>query len=297
MHISIILNFYRFPQHEQIHLYLFRASSTELDRLADFFGSDPVFQSTGGKPQTPAKLQLAVSMNRMAHGEPEESIAHWFDLPKGDVARFYDRCLVATVHRSSEFIAWPSCAERDRIKYSVQNLWGLFSCVDFIDGMLLLVAVDHMRRFTDIQYGYSARSSDMRAQQASRLHTNPDGFFSPGEYILGNAIISCTRTVIAMFRTARGQADLNENRMTAKARVMVEQAFGVLKARFSILRLASIRMRTEQDDMRIILTMNAACILHNLLLKSWRAVIDAEVLWNIMHEERETRAEHLRHRD
>ncbi|WVN89567.1 uncharacterized protein L203_104793 [Cryptococcus depauperatus CBS 7841] len=73
-------------------------------------------------------------MNRMAHGEPEESIAHRFDLPKGDVARFYDRCLVASVHRSSEFIAWPSCAERDRIKYSVQNLWGLFSCVDFIDG-------------------------------------------------------------------------------------------------------------------------------------------------------------------
>ncbi|WVN90812.1 uncharacterized protein L203_106055 [Cryptococcus depauperatus CBS 7841] len=215
------------------------------------------------------------------------------------------------------------------IKCAIQDLWGLPSCVGFIGGshinlakvpakpkggaasvwtqksqhgMLLVAVVDHMKRFTYIQYGYSVRSSDMQAQQTSSLYTNPDNFFSPGEYMLGDAGLRCTPTVIAMSRRADGQTDLNENLIffnskAAKAHAMVEQAFGILKARFSHLRSASMRMRTERDDMRLILTLNAACILHNLFLGSWKAVVDTDDLQDIMHEEREVRAERLRHKD
>nr|ODN86865.1 hypothetical protein L203_03638 [Cryptococcus depauperatus CBS 7841] len=133
----------------------------------------------------------------------------------------------------------------------------------------------------------------MQAQQASQLHTNPDGFFSPGEYILGDADMLCTPTVIAMFRSTRGQADLNENQTffnskAVQACVTVEQAFGMLKVRFSILCSANMRM---------ILTINAACILHNLLVRNWRAVVDVNDLQDIMHEEREVQAERLRHEE
>nr|ODN91022.1 hypothetical protein L204_05863 [Cryptococcus depauperatus CBS 7855] len=142
----------------------------------------------------------------------------------------------------------------------------------------------------------------MQAQQTSPLYTNPDDFFSPGEYMLGDAGLRCTPTVIAMSRRADGQTELNENLIffnskAAKAHAMVEQAFGILKARFSHLRSASMRMRTERDDMRLILTLNAACILHNLFLGSWKAVVDTDDLQDIMHEEREVRAERLRHKD
>nr|ODO01128.1 hypothetical protein L204_01855 [Cryptococcus depauperatus CBS 7855] len=77
------------------------------------------------------------------------------------------------------------------------------------------------------------------------------------------------------------------NSKAAKARMTVEQAFGMLKARFSILCSANMRM---------ILTINAACILHNLLVRNWKAV-DVNDLQNTMHEEREVRAERLRHED
>nr|ODN95619.1 hypothetical protein L204_04160 [Cryptococcus depauperatus CBS 7855] len=58
-----------------------------------------------------------------------------------------------------------------------------------------------------------------------------------------------------------------------------------------------MHMWTEKDDKRMILTMNAACILHNLLLRSWRAVLNADDLQSIMHEDREMQAERLRHGD
>nr|ODN89374.1 hypothetical protein L203_02082 [Cryptococcus depauperatus CBS 7841] len=115
--------------------------------------------------------------------------------------------------------------------------------------MLLLAVVDDRRRFIYIQHSDSARASDMRAQQAKRL-----------------------------LARARGQADLDEslvdltffNTQAAKARVTVEQAFGILKARVGILRSANT---------------------------NWRAVLDVDDLQDIMHEERETWIERLRHED
>ncbi|WVO16500.1 hypothetical protein L204_104177 [Cryptococcus depauperatus] len=72
----------------------------------------------------------AVFMSRMAHAEPEESIAYRVDLPSGPLIHLE---LQSTV-------VWPGGAERDRIKYGVQDLCGLSNGVGFIDGSYLNLA-------------------------------------------------------------------------------------------------------------------------------------------------------------
>lgn len=82
-------------------------------------------------------------------------------------------------------------------------------------GMLILGVVDDRKRLTYIHHGYSARSSDMRAQQASLLHTDPDQCFSAGEYVLGNSGFRCTTNVIPMYKRTKNESDLTRRQVSS----------------------------------------------------------------------------------
>ncbi|WVN90703.1 uncharacterized protein L203_105945 [Cryptococcus depauperatus CBS 7841] len=170
----------------------------------------------------------------MAYAESEESIAYRVDLPSGPLIHL----------ELQNTVAWPGGAERDRVKYAVQDLCGLLNGVGHIDGSYLNLA------------------------QVPAKSDKPNDY-SPDEYMLGDAGLLCTPTAIAMFRRARGHADFDENltffnTQAAKVRVTVEQAFGIFKARLGILHSANTRM---------ILAMNTTCILRNLLLRNWRLLL------------------------
>ena len=70
----------QFPGVDSDHKRLLRVTTTEFRRLVDMFGNDEVFIPRGNKPMAPAKLQLAVLLNRMAHGESVPTIARQFNL-------------------------------------------------------------------------------------------------------------------------------------------------------------------------------------------------------------------------
>nr|ODN89375.1 hypothetical protein L203_02083 [Cryptococcus depauperatus CBS 7841] len=72
----------------------------------------------------------AVFMSHMAHEESEESIAYQVDLPS--------RPLIHLELQNT--VAWPGGAERDRVRYAVQDLCGLLNGVGFIDGSHLNLA-------------------------------------------------------------------------------------------------------------------------------------------------------------
>ena len=71
----------RFPGVDSNHKRFLRVTTTEFGRLVDMFGDDEVFIPRGYKPMAPAKLQLAVLLNRLAHGESVPTIARQFNLP------------------------------------------------------------------------------------------------------------------------------------------------------------------------------------------------------------------------
>ncbi|WVN90369.1 uncharacterized protein L203_105605 [Cryptococcus depauperatus CBS 7841] len=66
----------------------------------------------------------------MAYAEPEESIANRVDLPNGPLILL----------ELQNTVAWPGGAERDRIKYGVQDLWCHPNGVSLVDGSHLNLA-------------------------------------------------------------------------------------------------------------------------------------------------------------
>ena len=69
----------RFPETLVGHKHL-RCSRTGFDRLLDMIAGHAAFTTTGNRPQAPPRLQLAVFLNRMAHGEDVQSLATRFDV-------------------------------------------------------------------------------------------------------------------------------------------------------------------------------------------------------------------------
>ena len=149
----------------------------------------------------------------------------------GDISHYTDRTLYVLSSAWRREVLWPNPERRDNIKRCIQTEHGIPGCIGFIDGshinlrnapakpvdaaagfwsrkkrygMLLLAAIDHRKRFIFIHHGYSARSSDMRAQQACRLHSDSEAFFSDGEYLLGDSGFLASDNIIPMFKKTRG---------------------------------------------------------------------------------------------
>nr|XP_018998909.1 uncharacterized protein I203_08555 [Kwoniella mangroviensis CBS 8507]OCF62370.1 hypothetical protein I203_08555 [Kwoniella mangroviensis CBS 8507] len=155
----------------------------------------------------------------MAHGLDVRTIGAHFNISDGSVTNFTDRSLQAIIRQQHRFLSWPTVEAREYIKEKIQREHGIPDCVGYIDGthiileyapakpkqtqagffsrkgsygMLLLATIDHNKRFTFLHYGYSSRSSDIRAQYNSSLYRTPGAFFSDGEYVLGDSGFLCT---------------------------------------------------------------------------------------------------------
>jgi hypothetical protein len=68
--------------------------------------------------------------------------------------------------------------------------------------------------------------------------------------------------------------------------VSIEHAFGVLKGRWVFLRSARMRMETEEDKALAHGMIQAAFVLHNLLLTTWSMFVTQEKVDKIIREER-----------
>lgn len=119
-----------------------------------------------------------------------------------------------------EYVSWPIVAERAVLARKLYAQYGLPSCVGFIDGtdivlhqtssigrekaLKLIAVVDHLKRFRYCWFNFSAPVSDQMAQDLSDLRRNSDRFFSPKEYVLGDADMKSSNTVIPLFKRERG---------------------------------------------------------------------------------------------
>ena len=81
-------------------------------------------------------------------------------------------------------------------------------------GLFLLCAVDHRKRFTYVHHGLSARSSDIRAQCTSVLHTFPAKHFSLDEFLLGDLGFIVSENIIPMYKKGWGEGELTGRRVS-----------------------------------------------------------------------------------
>ncbi|RXK39452.1 hypothetical protein M231_03285 [Tremella mesenterica] len=293
-HSEILLFAERGIRHKQA----FRMSPSHLDDIVDFFKDDPVFFSRGNKPQAPPKYQIGLLVYRMAHGHDCRTLDREFGVATGTVFKWCDRALIAILGKRSSFISWPSPSERLEIKARFLSEYSIPHCVGLIDGyhanlstaparddagayhsrkerygFNVMAIVDHTKRFRYIHYGYPASSSDQRVQRAIEPLNTPSQYFSSQEYLLADSGFTASSVLVPMFKKSAGQAVLRGktayfNSRASVMRVGVEHSIGVLKARWTILRSMSMRLRTKRDEAMAHAIIVACTVLHNILINT-----------------------------
>ena len=92
--------------------------------------------------------------------------------------------------------------------------------------------------------------------------------FSTSEYLLGDSAYTTNDFMVTAFKQPRAKSPHEQmfNANLSAQRVVIENTFGLLKARFPGITNVSIRIRNQVTHKRVVDYFEAACILHNVLV-------------------------------
>lgn len=78
---------------------------------------------------------------------------------------------------------------------------------------------------------YSGATHDVRVWGLTQTHQNPSRFFSPGEYLLGDAAYPPSKIMVPPYKGAAKNLPQNKefNRRLSSRQTDIEPAFGILK--------------------------------------------------------------------
>ncbi|KAF9061055.1 hypothetical protein BDP27DRAFT_1148819, partial [Rhodocollybia butyracea] len=161
-------------------------------KLVNILEKDPIFQSTGTKPQRPVEDQL--SWRYGAIGSDVLTTAQNLSLGVGSVCNYCDRVVLAIRRLRNRFISWPNVDRKGVISKSIEECSGFTNCLGSGNGSLirLLVmpnvhgaiylcrkkfaavinvqtTVDHNLRFTSFEMGWPGSVSDMTISKNSDI--------------------------------------------------------------------------------------------------------------------------------
>jgi hypothetical protein len=263
---------------------LFRMSRHSFSLLADRIRNDGAFISRGNKEQAPVELQLAVFLRRLGTMEDIFSICSHFGIAEGTVILYSKRVMKALRHLQSELVKWPRGERRKEVHEGFQKLLGIPNIIGAIDGTHIILAnapkndpetffnrkkqysvqcqaiVDADGIFTDFLVGWPGSVHDARVYQNSDFLKNRSDYIMGDDFILADSAYPISPFCITPFKPARTSAETDFNLVHSRHRVVIENAFGRLKARFVVLRNVSAKSVKSACEL-------AACaiMLHNFL--------------------------------
>lgn len=134
--------------------------------------------------------------------------------------------------------------------------------------VILQAVVDADKKFLDIYVGEPGSLHDSRVLRRSNLYRraeeNYDEMFSNSTFILGDSAYFCTKWLVPPFKD-NGFLTIhhkNFNKLHSKARVIVENAFGLLKNRFRRL----LKFMEHKDLASVTNLIASICVMHNICI-------------------------------
>ncbi|CAG8514486.1 194_t:CDS:1 [Cetraspora pellucida] len=250
-----------------------------------------VFHSNANNIQTDIQIQLAVTLFRLGSLSTIWAISSQFGIAEGTVHLFMDRVTTAIRSLRSKYIKWPQGDYKKEVHKGFQQMQEFSLVIGAIDGshipflqapdrinkdvyfsrkhhygIHLQGVVDHKGLFINYDIGWPASVHDAKVFQNSNIYKQSTTFFEGEEYLLGDSAYPLLPFIITPFKVPNGsqkQQQINYNIKHSKTRVVVEQAFGRLKARFLFLR--AMKVRDPPKGVEIIET---ALIIHNFIEKN-----------------------------
>jgi len=117
--------------------------------------------------------------------------------------------------------------------------------------------------FLDCNIGWPGSVHDSRVLKNSKIFQRSSTLFNPHFYLIGDAAYPIRSWLMAPFKNTGKltEAQVKFNNTLSKMRVVVEQAFALLKGRFRRLKCLELR-----DPIKLNQTVFMCCILHNICL-------------------------------
>lgn len=260
------------------------------DQLKDVLNTDRYYY--GRKPIS-AELSLYIYLEFIGNTEPLRKVSHLFDVTISSVFRVTRRVTSWLHSLMDDIIRWPNGEEVRANERFFRGCSGINKIVASIDGtqvrtikprenhqsyfnrkksysVNLQAEVDAKRRFISVYAGEPGSQHDARVFRRSPLYrlsnVERERYFPDDSFLVGDSAYPSTSYLVTPFRDngrlTADQIDFNEK--ISKARVIVENAFAMLKGRFRRLKFFTEFLRIEFLTDLII----AACILHNICVDS-----------------------------
>lgn len=276
----------------------FRISKATFEYLCNEIRPHIRRQNTRFRECVSEEHRLAITLWCLATTSEYRTIGHLFGVARSTVCVIvHDTCEVIVKVLLKRYIHFPTDAnDLQELVRGFKSKWGIIQCAGSIDGchipvlppannhtdyynrkgwysVILQGVVDHEYRFRDIYVGWPGSVHDARVLAHSSFYRkaiskeilNGDSITVENEtvpvFVVGDSAYPLSTWLMKPFaqNTALSPQEIQFNYRISKARIVVENAFGRLKARW--------RRLMKRNDMKIenvpsVIT--TCCILHNL---------------------------------
>jgi hypothetical protein len=283
---------------DQFLLY-FRMERESFIQILALIDNDPIFKNDSYFKQASPAVQLAITLYRLGvhgWGAAPSRIASLFGIGGGTVHLYFHRCLSAILKLYERAIVWPRGVDQQLVKGKFSEMTdGAFNdCIGMVDSpvidiqnkpgmqgpayfdcksnysMNMQAVCDWNYQFTYVSAGFPSSVHDSTAFKATTLYLHPAQHFDGvSEYLLGDKAYALTTRLLTPYKEPYASQVAGRfrcyNKKHAKARVVIETTFGILKGWFGWLKLLPINIGSPDAHGHAVQWILAACILHNLL--------------------------------
>ena len=239
--------------------------------------------------------RIAVTLWCLATSAEYRTISHLFGIGRSTVCEIVqETCKSIVKYLQPQYIRFPSGGQVDSIVRGFEEKWGIPQCIGAVDGshvpvcaptlnhtdyynrkgwysVIVQADVDHRYRFIDVYTGWPGSVHDARVFAHSSLYRNgTNGTLLPPShtrqisgvdlplFLVGESAYPLLTWLMKPFPQSFTTSAPNNYRLS-RGRILVENAFGRLKARW--------RRRMKRNDMQvenIPIVVVTACVLHNI---------------------------------
>jgi DDE superfamily endonuclease len=278
----------------------YRMEFKSFQKVVNKIKDHPVFHNTSKHKQMSVEKQLAVFLRYVGtegDGASNNGQRNTFCIGYGSASNYRFRVAKALVSLQKEYYLWPDENERKEISKEFQAMNDFPRVVGIMDGTLfplafspqtkdapdysgrkfsyslsVLIVNDHKRRIRHYLAGFPGSAHDQRVWTHTKLFRNPEQYFSPGQYLLGDSAFTNSCIVVSSYKKpSNGVMDPRQeqfNTKIAKIRITSEHTIGMLKARFPWVRSIRMKITEDPESVKKILTLiKATIVLHNMLIQ------------------------------
>ena len=263
---------------------ILRMTSESFKRLVQLISSHDIFKSNGNRKQAPVELQLAIFLHRIGSKSDIFNICSKFGIGEGTVILYTKRIIKAIIAQKNLYVQWPKGEKRNHVHRGFQLMRGFENVIGAVDGTHIILnekpsnspelyfnrkkcysihcqgIVDFQGIFINYDIGWPGSVHDAKVYKNSNFYKKKDELIIDDDFLLGDSAYPISPFCITPFRLPSNSQEKKFNYMHSLHRVVVENAFGRLKSRFTCLKGCSVKKIKH-----LILFTDCAIILHNFL--------------------------------